>query len=147
MAAGNWIAFDSFKEYMGDNTIDMDGDTFKIQLHNTTWTPSLSADLVRADLSNELSTADGYTAGGATLGSVTWSKSGSTVTFDAADPAWTITGSGITIRYAVIYSDTAANDELVAYCDLYGANQAIPAGTFTITLNASGIITLSGAES
>lgn len=145
MAAGNWIVFDSFKEYMGDGTIDMDGDTFAITLHTTTWTPSISADLIYTDLSDELATANGYTNTGATLASVTWTKSGSTVTFDAADPSWTITGAGITIRYAVIRSSTGG--ELVCYCDLYGANQAIPAGTFTITLNASGIITLTGATS
>lgn len=145
MAAGNWIVFDSFKEYMGDGTIDMDGDAFAVTLHTTTWTPSLSADLIYTDLSDELATANGYTNTGLALGSVTWTKSGSTVTFDAADMAWTITGAGITARYAVIRSTTGG--ELVAYCDLYGGNQAIPAGTFTITLNASGILTLTGATS
>lgn len=146
MAAGNWIVYRSFKELMGDNTIDMDGDTFKCALLSDTYTPSLAHDEY-ADLTGELSTANGYTATGVALGSVTWASSGGTTTFDAADIAWTITGAGVTIRYAVIYSDTSTGDKLVAYCDLYGANQAIPAGTFTITLNASGILTLSGAES
>lgn len=145
MAAGNWIVYRSFKELMGDGTIDMDGDTFKCALLTTSYTPSLAHDEY-ADLTNELSTANGYTAGGVALSNVTWSSSGGTTTFDADNIAWTLSDT-ITFRYAVIYSDTSTGDKLVCYCDLYGANQAVPAGTFTITLNASGIITLSGAES
>ena len=33
--AVTYNAYDDFLELMGDNTIDMDGDTFKITLHNS----------------------------------------------------------------------------------------------------------------
>lgn len=150
MAAGNWIMYDSAKEYIGDGTIDLDTHTFKIQLHSSSYTPNRATQSARADLSNELSTANGYTAGGATLGSVTWGQSSGTATLDAADPSWTASGGNIgPFRYAVIYDDTAASDELLCYCEVDTASDltATDGQTVTIALNASGILTLSGATS
>jgi hypothetical protein len=139
------IAFyNSFREYCADGTIDLDNDTFKVMLVASDYTPS-AAHTVKADITNELSTANGYTAGGATLGSVTWGHSGATATFDAADTVWTASGGSIVARYAVIYSDTAASDELVAYVllDTTPADVTTTAGnTLTLQWNASGIFTL-----
>ena len=89
--------YDSFKEYIGDGTIDMDNDTFKLMLVTSTYTFS-AAHTVKTDITNELSTANGYTAGGASLTSVTWSQTSGTATFDAADTAWTASGGNLTFR-------------------------------------------------
>lgn len=50
--------------------IDWDSDTIKVQLHTSTYTPSDAHDY-QNDLTNEVSTANGYTAGGVTLGTKT----------------------------------------------------------------------------
>lgn len=137
--------YNSFREYVADGTIDLDTHTFKVMLTSSSYTPSASH-TVKADVTNELSTANGYTAGGATLGSVNWGHSGGTATFDAADTVWTASGGSIAARYAVIYDDTAANDELVAYIllDTTPADVTATAGnTLTLQWNASGIFTLS----
>lgn len=139
--------YNSFKEYLGDGTIDLDTHTFKVQLHSSSYTPNASTHTVRADLTNELSTANGYTAGGATLGSVTWNLSVGTVTFDAADTVWTASGGSIVARYAVIYDDTPSSptDPLVAYIllDTTPANvTATDTNTLTLAWNGSGIFTL-----
>jgi hypothetical protein len=137
--------YHSFKEFLGDGTIDLDIHTFKVMLVASGYTPSASTHTVKADVTNELSTANGYTAGGATLGSVTWGQSGGTATFDAADTTWTASGGPITARYAVIYDDTAASDELVAHILLDttpGDVTATDGNTLTLTWNASGIFTL-----
>lgn len=137
--------YQSFREYIADGTIDLDGHTFKVALTSSSYTPSASSHSVFADVTNELSTANGYTAGGATLGSVTWTRSGGTVTFDAADTTWTASGGSIVARYAVIYDDTAASDELVAYIllDTTPADVTTTTGnTLTLQWNASGIFTL-----
>lgn len=110
--------YDSFREFVGDGTIDLDTDTFRIVLLDSGHTLALSSDSVITDISgDELATGDGYsnsqTDTALALSSVTWTKSGSTVTFDAADPTWTASGSGITARFWAIYDDTAANDALV----------------------------------
>lgn len=148
MAAGNWIMYDSAKEFIGDGTIDLDTHTFKVQLHTNSYTPNRSTQSVRADLSNELSTGFGYTAGGATL-TMSWGQSGGTATLDSNDPSWTASGGAIgPFRIAVIYDDTAGNDELLCYCVLDSSDLTASDGqTATITMNASGILTLSGATS
>ena len=150
MAAGNWIMYDSAKEFIGDGTIDLDTHTFKVQLQSSSYTPNRSTQTVRADLTNELATGSGYTATGATLGTVTWAQSSGTATFDSADPSWTASGGNIgPFRYAVIYDDTAASDELLCYCEVDTTTDltATDGQTVTIALNASGILTLSGATS
>lgn len=148
MAAGNWIVYNSAREYLMDGTIDLDTHTFKVMLTTDTYTPSASH-TVKTDVTNEIANGNGYTTGGATLGSVTWAHSGTTATFDAANPAWTASGGSIaTIKNAVIYDDTAASDELLCYCVLDASTITVTDGnTFTINLNASGILTLSGASS
>ena len=56
--------YQSFREYMSDGTIDLDTDSFKVTLHTSTYTPNAGTHTVYADLTNELSTASGYTNGG-----------------------------------------------------------------------------------
>ena len=137
--------YNSFREYLGDGTIDLDTHTFKVLLVASGYTPS-TAHTQKSDITNELSTANGYTAGGAALTSVTWGHSSGTATFDAANTQWTATGGSIVARYAVIYDDTAANDELVAYVLLDTTPADVTTtdtNTLTLAWNASGIFTLS----
>lgn len=142
--AASLTFYNSFREYVADGTIDLDTHTFKVMLVASGYTPS-TAHTVKADVTNELSTANGYTAGGATLGSVTWGHSGGTATFDAADTVWTASGGSIVARYAVIYDDTAASEELVCYIllDTTPADVTTTAGnTLTLQWNGSGIFTI-----
>ncbi len=140
--------YQTFRKWIGDGTFDMDTDTFKVSLHSSSYTPNAATHTVYADATNELSTANGYTNGGATLGSVTFNQSGGTVTFDAADTAWTASGGSIVARYAVIRKDGTANarvSPLVAYIllDTTPADVTTTTGnTLTLVWNASGIFTI-----
>lgn len=141
--------YDSFREYLGDGTIDLDTHTFKLMLVTSTYTPS-AAHTVKADVTNEITTAGGYVAGGQALTGVTWGHTGGTATFDdTANVVWTASGGDIDAsRYAILYDDTPTSpaDPLVAYIlmDTTPANVGpITSGnTLTITWNASGIFTL-----
>ena len=149
MAADAWKVYDKAKEYIGDGTIDLDGDTFKVVLCTVTSNATTQTLQLYASLTEELSTANGYTAAGDTPGSVTWTESSGTVTFDSADPAWTASGGSITARYAVLYDDTPSSpaDPLIAYClmDNSPADVTVTDGnTLTIQLNASGYFQVSG---
>jgi hypothetical protein len=142
--------YNSMKEYIADGTIDLDTDTFKVALVTSTYTPNFTTHTVYADLTNELTTANGYTSGGATLGSVTWNRSGGTVTFDAADTTWTASGGSITARRAILYKDTTTANGIVRpliaaiLMDDTPADVTATAGnTLTLQWNASGIFTLS----
>ena len=139
--------YNSFKEYVADGTFDLNTDSFKVALVSSSYTFS-AAHTVYADLTNELSTANGYTSGGAALGSVTFSQTSGTATFDAADTTWTASGGSIVARRAVIYKVGTANSRvspLVAsvLLDTTPADVTVTTGnTLTISWNASGIFTL-----
>lgn len=152
MASSAFRIYSSAKEYIGDATIDLDNHTFKAQLHASGYTPNLNSHTVRADLTNELSTANGYTVGGATLGSVTWAAVSGTATFDSADVTWTASGGSLTARTCVVYDDTPSSplDPLLGntLLDTTPADVTATDGNpFTVAWNASGIWTMSGATS
>jgi hypothetical protein len=149
MAASITI-YNSFREYLADGTFDLNSNTFKLSLHTSSYTPNQTNDDVFADVSaSELSTANGYTNGGATLGSVTLTRSAGTVTFDAADVVWTASGGSIVARYAILRASGTLNgrvDPLVAYIllDTTPADVTTTTGnTLTVQFNASGILTIS----
>ncbi len=132
------IIYNSFKEYLGDGTVDMDDDVFKIALLTSDYTPD-AAHTSYSDISADEVSGDGYTAGGATLAGVSWTSADGTATFDADDPEWT--SATFTARYAAIYDYTAANDALVKLFD-FGGDKSVSNGTFSIQFNESGVITL-----
>lgn len=127
---------------------DLLTDTIKCSLHTSTYAPNLDTHDYFDDATNQV-TGTGYTAGGATLGSMTFTYTGASNlwTFDAADTSWTT--STITARYAVIYDSTPATDAtrpLIAYQN-FTSDQSSSGGTFLISWNASGIFTITvGAE-
>jgi len=139
MVAGPFTFFDSFAELVADGTIDLDGHTFALQLHTSSYTPSAAHDEL-ADLTNEVSNANGYTTGGVTLTGVTWGQSGGVATFDSDPAVWNATSSGITAHWGVLIDLTATNDKLVGYflLDATPANVTATAGnSLTVTPHGS----------
>ena len=111
MAANAWEFYDTFREYMGDGTIDLDDDTFIMGLSTSTYTFA-STHSTLTDITNELS-GNGYARDTLTA---TWVRSSGTVTFDTDDGAFTASGGSITARRAWIFDDTPTSpaDPLVA---------------------------------
>lgn len=135
--------YGNFANALGQKLIDLDSDTIKVALTTSSYTPNKDTHDFFNDVTNEVS-GTGYTAGGATLGSVTWTyNSGTdTWTFDAADTTWAT--STITARYAVIYDSTpgtAATNPLIAYVD-FVTDQTSSGAAFTLTWSGSGIFTV-----
>lgn len=120
------------------------GTAIKVALATSSYTPDQNTHDYFDDITNELSTGDGYTAGGATLASKTMTVSTTTATFDAADTTWT--SATITARYAIIYyaTGTAGTSTLIGYVD-FGENKTSTAGTFTIQWSALGIFSITVA--
>jgi len=139
MAADAWVVHDRFKEYKGDNTIDMDNDTFVMRLYTSASNIATTSVGDATTATNELSTANGYTAGGQTVAS-TWVRSGGTVTFDVADASWTAVGA-LTARYAAIVDTTTTPEEVVAHCLLDNSPADVTAtdAAFNVNINASGV--------
>ena len=121
------------------NLSDTTADRFKCMLVTSSYTPDFDTHDHKADVTNEVS-GTGYSAGGASLTSVTFTISSGSLVWDAADVSWT--ESTITsAAAAVIYDDTLTNDPLIAYID-FGGSFSTTSGTFQIQWNASGIFTL-----
>lgn len=121
--------------------VDWVTDTIKVTLHTSTYTPNQDTHVFASDLTNELTTAGGYTAGGVTLAGKTDTYDSATneSRLDANDVSWT--GATFTARYAAIWKDTgtAATSPLIGWVD-FGADQS-PAGvTFSIVWDATGAV-------
>lgn len=154
-AAGKWKLYEFAKEYLGDGTLDMDlTSNMQVALFlSTSNCDTLSVGTgVYGDLTNEHASANGYTTGGQVLTGEVWTHSGGTTTFDCDNPVWTASGGSIVARFAVIYVNATVNSivkPLIAVCLLDTAPADVTAtttNTFTITMNASGVFTLSGAD-
>ncbi len=126
--------FYSFVEAIHEKKHNLGSDTLKVLLTNTA--PSLS-NTQKSDISGELSTANGYTSGGATVPVTSSAQSSGLYTLICSDVTFTASGGSIgPFRYAVVYNDTATNDELIGYLD-YGYSITVASGqTFTLDFDA-----------
>lgn len=139
MATFTW--FNKAKEAILEKKHNFASDTFKVALSNTA--PTAATDDTFSDIT-EISAGNGYTAGGATLDSVTCAESSGTVTVDAANEVITASGGSIgPFRYVVLYNDTAINDELVCYWDLGSSQSLSDTQALNLNFSASGIFTAS----
>lgn len=143
MAAGAWVVVDAFKERIGNAELNLDTDTFVCRLYTSSSNLSATSDDA-SSVTNELSTANGYTAGGYTI-TPGWTRSGGTATFDVSDPTWTASGGSIVARFAAIVDTTPTPDRVVAYCLLDSTPDDVTTtagNTLTIQISASGVFSM-----
>lgn len=128
---------------MLDSPIDIEAGTHKLALVASGYTPNRDTHDFFDDVTNELSTADGYTAGGVTLTSyvTSYDSASDQIRFDHDNPSWTFTGSGPSWRYAIDYIDTAGASSTDPVFLLYdwGTTVNPGAGVYTLTIDAAGI--------
>jgi len=125
--------FQDFVEQLGLGTHNLNTDTLKVMLTNTA---PVATNTVKTDIT-EISAGNGYTAGGDDITN-TYTESSGTGTLAATDVTFTASGGAIgPFRYAVIYNDTAASDNLVCWFD-YGSSITLnDTETFTVDFGAS----------
>jgi hypothetical protein len=140
------VTFPQFQQKLATKAVNLTSDPFKVMLlsaYTFANTHATMADVVAAG--TEL-TGTGYTAGGLALTSVTATTTGTVTKLSCANPAWTsATFSGV--NYAVFYDaigGTNATNFPVCYWNFGGA-QSVSAGTFTLTINASGLYTVTSS--
>ena len=127
--------FNSFVEALAEGTHNLGADTLTVALTNTA---PVAGNTVLANI-----TEIAYTnVSSRVLTSVTSAQTSGTYTLDAADLVLTASGTVPTVRYVVLYNDTATSDELIGYYDYGSAVDLLNGETFTITFDASGILTL-----
>jgi hypothetical protein len=124
-----------------DGSVDLDTNTFKLELVTTAYTPAQATHDFRDDLgANEATGGSGYPAGGFTLASLTLAIATLTINWDAGDISQAITGGPFAFRYGVFYKvvGTAATDRLVGYVD-FGAQSVTDAVVNITNTNQLGV--------
>ncbi len=139
MAADTFRKFNSFPEALGRKVHNLNADVIKVVLSNTA---VLATNAVLADIT-QIANGNGYTTGGTVSSGNAYSQSSGTGKFTSGDVLFTASGSMGPFRYAVMYNDTATNDELIGWID-YGAAITLTVGdTFLVDFNAAdGVLTI-----
>jgi hypothetical protein len=137
MASG---IYNQFKTdlFSGLNHLQSGGDSFVVALYLNTF--AFTATDTTYATTNEVAEANGYLRGVKALGGQ--AISGTTTKLWTATPTvWTSSGAGFTARFAVIFN--ATNSNKLCVCVDFGSDKtASGGGTFTITWDAGGIISL-----
>lgn len=133
---------------IANKTVDWDSDNISVALTTGTYAPNQDTHDFFNDVTNQLSTANGYTAedgagAGYTLTTVAMSTTNNVLSFTADNPVWTSSGAGFTARLMVVTDVTAgasASDPLLSFTD-FGQNEtASGGGTFTYDWSGSGVV-------
>jgi len=131
--------YNQYKADLLNKEVDMEADTIKVMLMNTSHSFT-ATDTDAGDVSANEMTGTGYTAGGQTLsgGAVT---EGATTKFDATDSAW---GSASFSAYHAVLYDTTNSNNLICSFDFTEA-KTVSSGTFTVQWDTAGVLTLATA--
>jgi len=138
MAITTYI-YGSFVEKLSNKEIDYESDDIKLMLCDNNYTPNLTTDIYKNQVTNEVS-GDGYTSGGELLTGKSITYDSGVTSYIASSLQWlNIT---TTFRYAVLYDDTGndATSPLIAYFD-FGDDVILEISTFTINFSSSEVIT------
>lgn len=142
--------FPQFMLGLAAGDISLPGGTWKVALSNTAGPVSLSTSGVStaklftdwtSNVAAEI-TGTGYTAGGVTVSSPTFTAGGSNnsvATFTTStNPSWS--SATFTANQAILYQSSAGTYQLACFWD-FGGGVPVTNNTFTLTVNASGLLT------
>lgn len=129
-------AFNKFNQFVADvahKLHDMNTSTTDVYKVYLTSTAPVAANTVY-NTPADLATANGYTAGGTTIGTITGSQTSGTFSFSGGtNPSWTASGGSIgPFEWAVLYNSTSG--KLIGWWDYGTAITLTNGNTFTVTL-------------
>lgn len=130
------------------------GAAINATLHASSYVPNQDTHDYHSDLTNQLATANGYTAEDGTdtgfgVGAPTIANTNNVLALDSNDPQWTATGAGFTARIIVLgdyATAVSATDPLILWSDFGADETASGGGTFTYQVNASGWASITPAD-
>lgn len=148
MAIGDITAITQFKVDGWEKFHDLENDVIKVGLVTSTTTPTETTADPRwgaggtTDWStNEVTPGGNYSAGGSTIANPAVTIVTADAKFDGDDISILQNVSNPTnARWGILYNDTDTGKRVIGFLDL-GADVDLSAGDFTITWNASGILT------
>ena len=136
-----FVKHNNFVQNMGRKVFNLHTDTLKVVLTNTA--PNVATVNQLSDIT-QIANGNGYTTGGSTAANQSYTQTGGVAKLVADDVVFTAAGGTIgPFRYAVLYDDTATNDETIGHWD-YGSAITLQIGdTFTVDFDGTnGIATL-----
>ena len=147
MAATAWQLYNDGKRYIGNGTIQLGVNNFKMALFTSASNTSTFTLSTFASLTNEISATGGYVSGGKALvpatGQWTVGASAKQMKFTYSTIGLTFTASGASlnnIKYAVIYNSAG---KLLCFCQLSSAQFTVSSpNTLTVLPAATGVFTL-----
>lgn len=141
-----------FFEDLGDEVHNLSSDTLALAFSNTA--PASEGSDPTGDGNGVLANVTqisytNYTDDLATdrrLENVSWALSSGTATLDFDDFVVTASGGALAdFRYVYVYNDTATGDPLIAVIDEGSAVSLADGNSYTVTINASGLLTIAAA--
>lgn len=134
--------FNAFVEELAEKVFNLQSDTLKIMLTNTT---PVATNTLKGDLT-EIGTGNGYSAGGNTLTVSSSAQTSGTYKLVVADTTFTASGGSVgPFRYAVMYDDTPTSPAkpLIGFWD-YGSSISLADGeSFVVDFdNTNGVLQL-----
>jgi hypothetical protein len=146
--------FDQFMVDMAEGVHNLETDTIRVALVDSTITPTAATSDPRWGAgggtnlaTNEVTAGGNYTAGGIDISSgATMTLTGGAAVFDSTvNPQWLQdAGNPTDARWAIVYNDTAAGNNAIGWVDL-GSVFDMSGGDLTITWNASGLFDIDQA--
>jgi hypothetical protein len=133
--------FDCFVADLGNTLHNLSSDSLNVCLTNTL---PVHTNTVYSNIT-DLSTANGYTAGGVTCTGVGWSQTLGVGTLTATIPVVTATGAVGPYAYAVMYNNTSATKPLIGWWNLPAAVTMAASDTETLTLPSGALVITGGS--
>lgn len=133
------VKHNAFVQDLARKVHDLNGDTFKLALSNTS---PAAADTYGA-MGSELVNGNGYTTGGLTLAGVSAVQTAGSLKFTATTPVLTATAAMAAFRYALLYNNTAGSKQALLHWD-YGSSITLAniGDTASFTIPGTGILTI-----
>lgn len=131
--------FQSFVEAVAEKVHNLGSDTLKVALTNSV---PLNTNTILANIT-QVANGGGYSTGGNTAALTSSIQTAGVYKLILVDTLFTATTGFGPFQYAVLYNDTATNDELIGWYD-YGASFSLGAlETFTVDFDgAAGVLTI-----
>jgi hypothetical protein len=139
------------KTLLAQGALNLASDTLKWMLVSSSYTPNKDNDFVTSATAAEVSTT-GYVAGYGNAGrktlttqTVTQDNTNDLMKFTADSPTWTNIGvpaGTSSCAYALLVKETGGSDATAILIATLDAVMTFNGGNFTLTVNASGILTL-----
>lgn len=147
MAASAWQLYNDGKRYIGNGTIQLGVNNFKMALFTSASNASTFTLSTFASLTSEISATGGYVSGGKALVPATgqWTVGASAkqmkFTYSTVGLTFTASGASLTnVKYAVIYNSAG---KLLCFCQLSSAQFTVTSpNTLTVLPAATGVFTL-----